>query len=196
LIATHKFLDAAAACCSAPHIQRAPCGVPLPEDQHPVGEFGSDGQHEACGEAVALRQRGSMTPSSARSTRVNSAAATPTMSGIACPRAGPPEGPASPCPWWPDQRVRTRSLKPLIRRYGRLLAPDRIRPGPVNDSHPGSPSPSCAGTPAIAKPQFTGWSIRRPGLPAAMTLPSRSCPRRRPWPERRTTGSRCQSCPS
>jgi hypothetical protein len=29
--------------------------VPLAEDQHPVGEFGSDGQHDAFGEAVRPR---------------------------------------------------------------------------------------------------------------------------------------------
>ena len=32
-----------------------PAEVSLPEDQHPVGEFGADGQHEAFGEAVRLR---------------------------------------------------------------------------------------------------------------------------------------------
>ena len=32
--------------------------VPLAEDQDAVGEFGSDGQHEAFGEAVRPRQRG------------------------------------------------------------------------------------------------------------------------------------------
>ena len=32
-----------------------PAQVSLPEDQHPVGEFGADGQHEAFGEAVRPR---------------------------------------------------------------------------------------------------------------------------------------------
>jgi hypothetical protein len=32
-----------------------PAQVPLPEDQHPVGELGSDGQHDAFGEAVSPR---------------------------------------------------------------------------------------------------------------------------------------------
>jgi hypothetical protein len=32
-----------------------PAGVRLPKDQHPIGEFGADGQHEAFGEAVRLR---------------------------------------------------------------------------------------------------------------------------------------------
>jgi len=32
--------------------------VSFPEDQHPVGEFGADGQHEAFGEAVRPRTPG------------------------------------------------------------------------------------------------------------------------------------------
>jgi hypothetical protein len=32
--------------------------VPLTEDQHPVRDFGSDGQHEAFGEAVRPRLSG------------------------------------------------------------------------------------------------------------------------------------------
>ena len=32
-----------------------PAEVPLPEDQHPVGQLGADGQHEAFGEAVRPR---------------------------------------------------------------------------------------------------------------------------------------------
>jgi hypothetical protein len=32
--------------------------VPFPEDQHSVGEFGADGQHEAFGEAVRPRAAG------------------------------------------------------------------------------------------------------------------------------------------
>jgi hypothetical protein len=35
-----------------------PAEVPLAEDQHAVGEFGSDGQHEAFGEAVGSRAAG------------------------------------------------------------------------------------------------------------------------------------------
>src|SRR4051794_6323764 len=32
-----------------------PAEVSLPEDQHPVGQLGADGQHEALGEAVRRR---------------------------------------------------------------------------------------------------------------------------------------------
>jgi len=32
-----------------------PAEVPLAEDQHPVGDLGADGQHEALGEAVRPR---------------------------------------------------------------------------------------------------------------------------------------------
>jgi hypothetical protein len=32
--------------------------VSLPEDQHPIGHFGADGQHEAFGEAVRPRLSG------------------------------------------------------------------------------------------------------------------------------------------
>ena len=35
-----------------------PAEVSFPEDQHPVGEFGADGQHEAFGEAVRPRTPG------------------------------------------------------------------------------------------------------------------------------------------
>jgi hypothetical protein len=35
-----------------------PAEVPLAEDQHPVGDLGSDGQHEAFGEAVRPRLSG------------------------------------------------------------------------------------------------------------------------------------------
>jgi hypothetical protein len=44
--------------------------VPLTEDQHTVGEFGSDSAHEPFGETVRLRQRGGVLttwmPTSAR----------------------------------------------------------------------------------------------------------------------------------
>jgi hypothetical protein len=35
-----------------------PAEMSLPEDQHPIGEFGSDGQHEPFGEAVRPRTAG------------------------------------------------------------------------------------------------------------------------------------------
>jgi hypothetical protein len=35
-----------------------PAQVSFPEDQHPVGDFGADGQHEALGEAVRSRTTG------------------------------------------------------------------------------------------------------------------------------------------
>ena len=55
----------------------------------------------------------------------SSAAAASATPGIACPRAGPRQDPASTDPRRPDQRVRTRGLKPLVRRHGRVLEPDR-----------------------------------------------------------------------
>jgi hypothetical protein len=48
-------LDAAASCCSASVGRERPAEVPLAEDQHAVGEFGADGQHEPFGEAVRPR---------------------------------------------------------------------------------------------------------------------------------------------
>ena len=53
---------------------------------------------------------------------LQTASATP---GFAYHRAGPPHGPASTGSRRSDQRVRTRSLNELIRRYGRLLEPHR-----------------------------------------------------------------------
>ena len=41
------------------------------------------------------------------------------------PRAGPRQDPAAADPRRPDQPLRTRSLNPLIRHHGRVLAPDR-----------------------------------------------------------------------
>ena len=46
----------------------------------------------------------------------SSAAAASTTPGSACPRAGSRQDPASTGPRRPDQRVRTRGLKPLVRR--------------------------------------------------------------------------------
>jgi hypothetical protein len=48
-------LDAAAACCNARIRGKHPPQMTLSEDQHPVGELGSNGQHEAFGEAVRPR---------------------------------------------------------------------------------------------------------------------------------------------
>jgi hypothetical protein len=46
-----------------------PAQVPLTEDQHPIGDLGPDGQHEALGETVRPRHRGGIfttaTPASA-----------------------------------------------------------------------------------------------------------------------------------
>ena len=49
----------------------------------------------------------------------------PPRPDIAGPRAGPWQDPASTDPRRPHQRVRGRSLKPLVRRHGRVLEPDR-----------------------------------------------------------------------
>ena len=57
----------------------------------------------------------------------SSAAAASAAPGRACPRADPRQDPASADPRRPDQRVRARGLKPLVRRRGRVLAPDRLR---------------------------------------------------------------------
>jgi hypothetical protein len=47
--------DAAARCCSGRRTRKHLVQVPLAEDQHPVGDLGSDGQHEAFG--VVVRHR-------------------------------------------------------------------------------------------------------------------------------------------
>ena len=69
----------------------------------------------------------------------SSAAAASAAPGSACPRADPRQDPASTDPRRPDQRVRARSLKPLVRRHGRVLAPDRpaprLRCGPTPRLH-------------------------------------------------------------
>ena len=57
----------------------------------------------------------------------SSAAAASATPGIACPRAGPRQDPASTDPRRPDQPVRTRSLKPLVTGHGRVLEPDSAR---------------------------------------------------------------------
>jgi putative transposase len=46
-------------------------------------------------------------------------------SGVACPRAGAPHRPALTDSRRSNQRVRTRSMNELIRRYGRVLEPHR-----------------------------------------------------------------------
>jgi hypothetical protein len=58
-------------------VGKHPAEVPLSEDQHPVGELGSDGQHDAFGEAVRPRQRGGILTTSmpaSNSTASNEAA--------------------------------------------------------------------------------------------------------------------------
>jgi len=55
----------------------------------------------------------------------SSAAAVSAMPASTCPRADPRQDPTSTNPRRPDQPVRTRHLKPLIRRHGRVLTPDR-----------------------------------------------------------------------
>ena len=55
----------------------------------------------------------------------SSAAAASATPASTCPRADPRQDPASTDPRRPDQPVRGRGLKPLIRRHGRVLAPDR-----------------------------------------------------------------------
>jgi hypothetical protein len=70
-----------------------PAKVPLPEDQHAIGELGADGQHEAFGEAVRPGQRGGILtivmPASAR---------TASQAVVNCPA-----------------RSRTRNRKPAVR---------------------------------------------------------------------------------
>ena len=72
----------------------------------------------------------------------SSAAATSAAPGSACPRADPRQDPASTDPRRPDQRVRSRGLKPLVRRHGRVLEPDRIKgfgvPEPVRSISSGA----------------------------------------------------------
>jgi hypothetical protein len=51
----------------------------------------------------------------------------PTTPRTDCRGSRPPEDPASTCPRRADQRVRTRSLNELIRRYGRVLVPHRVQ---------------------------------------------------------------------
>ena len=54
--------------------------------------------------------------------------ATSATPGHACPRADPHRDPAAAHPRRLDQRVRGRGLKLLLRRRGRVLAPDRVGP--------------------------------------------------------------------
>ena len=61
-----------------------------------------------------------------RAAAASSAAAASATPGSACPRADPRQDPASTDPRRPDQPVRSRGLKPLVRRRGRVLAPDRV----------------------------------------------------------------------
>ena len=56
----------------------------------------------------------------------SSAATASATPGIACPRAGSRQDPASTGPRRPDQRVRTCSLKPLVSRHGRVLEPRSV----------------------------------------------------------------------
>ena len=87
--------------------------------------------------------------------------------------------PASTDPRRPDQRVRTRSLKPLIRRHGRVLEPDR---SPTSGSTRGCASPAgsrpaTGGSPRPAPRTPAGCWSRRPGRrprhpPAARVLPA------------------------
>ena len=72
--------------------------------------------------SVLARVRRALQPAAAAS----SAAAASAAPGRACPRAGPRQDPAAADPRRLDQRVRGRGLKPLVRRHGRVLAPDRI----------------------------------------------------------------------
>src|SRR6185503_16047679 len=56
----------------------------------------------------------------------SSTAGSSTAPGIARPRAGLRQDPASTDPRRPHQRVRTRGLKPLVTWHGRVLKPDRL----------------------------------------------------------------------
>jgi hypothetical protein len=53
-----------------------------------------------------------------------SAAAASTTSRRACPQADRRQSPPSTGPRRPDQRLRTRGLKPLVTDNGRILEPD------------------------------------------------------------------------
>ena len=65
-------------------------------------------------------------------------------------RAGPRQDPASTGPRRPDQRVRTRSLKPLVTGHGRILEPDRASAR--------SRGTCCASsTRRRSRPSTTGW---------------------------------------
>ena len=81
------------------------------------------------------------------------AAAASAASGRACPRAGLRQDPASTDPRRPDQRVRTRGLKPLVTAHGPVLAPDRERRSAVGATAPGGRV--CA-APRASKPAGMG----------------------------------------
>ena len=91
-------------------------------DRHIGRESMSSGWAVPC--LVAQLQHAAATSSAA------AASATP---GIGGPRACPRAHPAQTYPRWPNQRLRARSLKPLISDYGQVLEPDsRIaRGGPA-----------------------------------------------------------------
>jgi hypothetical protein len=60
------------------------------------------------------------------SAAASSPPAAPASPGMARRRAGSGQDPSSTSPWRADQPVRTRSLKPLVNDYGRVLTPHRV----------------------------------------------------------------------
>ena len=110
----------------------------------------------------------------------SSAAAASTTPGIACPRAGPRQDPASTGPRRPDQRVRTRSLKPLVRRHvpssgtrqagGTVEVVRRARTGS------GPRWPSCSGP--NPPPWWTGCGCGDPYAGRCVTRCAHEQPRR------------------
>ena len=93
----------------------------------------------------------------------------PPRPDIACPRADPRQDLAATDPRRPDQRVRGRSLKPLVRHHGRVLEPDSAshsREGPGQQAHTGFRAPTVAGT----------VKDYGPSSPASLHGPDRSWP--------------------
>ena len=119
----------------------------------------------------------------------SSAAAASTTPGIACPRAGSRQDPTSTGPRRPDQRVRTRSLKPLIRRRGRVLEPHTVRRRPPHAAHGPRPRRRTAATPDRParlcprpdrrEPRLPRHSVTRPRARARGEVDRRSSKRRR-----------------
>jgi putative transposase len=101
-----------------------------------------------------------------------------TTPGSTCSRASIRQDPASTSPRRTDQPLRTRGLKPLVTRRGRVLAPDRARSRRCMDSNTSSLNATSASR--VHRPTL---AMRIVEMKWSMCLPVR-CWGRVPWPRR------------